>query len=62
MFGPDIPVVDLLVVIVLDLHDLVAGGEGPSETLDLVVPGGIECSLQFDVQGSRADPAAIHRT
>ena len=32
----DVAVIDLLVIIVLDLHDLVAGREGPAETLDLV--------------------------
>jgi hypothetical protein len=49
----NVAVIHVLVIIVLDLHDLVAGGEGPSETLDLVVAGGIECSLQFDVQPPR---------
>jgi hypothetical protein len=46
----DIAVVDLLVVVVLDLHDLVAGGEGPAEPLDLAVAGRIERGLQLDVQ------------
>ena len=36
----DIAVVDLFVVIVLDLHDLVAGGKGPAEALDLAIAGG----------------------
>src|SRR5262249_21247028 len=35
----DIAVVDLLVVVVLDLHDLVAGREGPAESLDLTFAG-----------------------
>ena len=29
------------VVVVLDLHDLVAGGESPAEPLDLAFVGGI---------------------
>ena len=46
----DVAVVDLLIVIVLDLHDLVAGGEGPAEPLHLAITGGVERCLQFDVQ------------
>ena len=45
----DVAVVDLLVVVVLDLHDFVAGGEGPAEALDLAIAGGIERGLQLDV-------------
>ena len=41
----DIAVVDLLVVIVLDLHDFVAGGEGPAKPLYLAITGGIERGL-----------------
>jgi hypothetical protein len=41
----NIAVVDLLVVVVLDLHNLVAGGEGPTEPLYLVVASGIERGL-----------------
>ena len=57
----DVAVVDLLVVVVLDLHDLVAGREGPAETLDLPGAGGVERSLKFDVERPRADAAAVHR-
>src|SRR5262249_23360854 len=32
--GADVAVVDLLVVVVLDLHDLIAGRKGPTEPLD----------------------------
>ena len=35
----DVAVIDLLVVVVLDLHHLVAGGEGPAEPLDLALAG-----------------------
>ena len=41
----DIAVVNLLVVIVLDLHDLVTGREGPTEPLHLAITGGIERGL-----------------
>src|SRR5271165_4213768 len=36
----DIAVVDLLVVVILDLHELVAWGKGPGETFDLAISGG----------------------
>src|SRR5205823_12225410 len=58
----DITVVDLLVVVVLDLHHLVAGGKGPAEPLDLAIAGGIERCLQLDVQRPRAYAAPVHRT
>src|SRR5258706_3745384 len=57
----DVAVVDVLVVVILDLHDLVTGGEGPAEPLDFPVVGGIESGLQFDVERSGADTAAVHR-
>ena len=47
---------------ILDLHDLIAGCEGPPKALDLAIAGGIECSLQFDVQGACTNPASVHRT
>ena len=37
--GADFTVVDLLVVIILDLHDLVSRREGPAKSLDLALPG-----------------------
>ena len=57
----DVAVVDLLVVVVLDLHHLVAGREGPAETLDLALAGGVQRRLQFDVERAGADAAAVHR-
>ena len=41
----DVAIIDLLVVVVLDLHDLVAGRKGPAEALDFVVAGGVESGL-----------------
>src|SRR5262249_9661657 len=58
----DIAVVDLLVVVVLDLHDLVAGREGPAESLDLTFAGRIQGRLQFDVERPRTNAAAVHGT
>ena len=57
----DVAVVDLLVVVILDLHDLVAGRKGPAETLDLALAGGVQRRLQFDVERTRANAAAVHR-
>src|SRR5208337_3694116 len=58
----DVAVVDLLVVVILDLHDLVAGRKGPAEPLDLAFAGGVQRRLQFDVERTRADAATVHRT
>ena len=57
----NVAVVDFLVVVIFDLHDLVAGRKGPSETLDLAFAGGVQRRLQFDVERSRADATAVHR-
>src|SRR5258708_39225266 len=57
----DVAVVDVLVVVILDLHDLVTGGEGPAAPLDFPVVGGIESGLQFNVERSGADTAAVPR-
>src|ERR1700733_427900 len=56
-----ITVVDLTIVVVLDLHDLVAWTEGPAKTLDVRLAGWIERLLQLDVQRACAKPAAVHR-
>src|SRR5262245_47330274 len=58
----DITVVDLLFVVVLDLHHLVARGKGPAEPLDLAIAGRIERRLQLDVQRQRTRSAPVHRT
>src|SRR5262249_52708740 len=60
--GADVAVVNLLVVVVLDLHHLVAGGKSPAEAFNLAVAGGIERCLQFDVQRARTNTTPIHRT
>ena len=46
----DVAVIDFLVVVVLDLHDLVARGEGPAEAFDLALAGRIEGRLQLDIE------------
>jgi hypothetical protein len=58
----DVAVVNLLVVVVLDLHHLIARCEGPTEPLNLAVAGGIERCLQLDVQRSRTYSPSIHWT
>src|ERR1700719_1866329 len=57
----DVSVVDLFVIVILDLHDLVADGKGRPEFLDLWFSSRIESPLQFDVQRTGAEPAAVHR-
>lgn len=56
----DVTVVDLLVVIVLDLHNLIAGRESPAESLDLTLPSGVQRHLQLDVKRASADAASVH--
>ena len=51
----------VLVVVILDLHDLVAGRKGPAEPLDFAFAGGVQRRLQFDVERTRADAAAVYR-
>src|SRR6266568_2594921 len=57
----DVAVIDLLLVIVLDLHDLVAGREDPAESFDFSFAGRIQGRLQFDVERARTDAAPVHR-
>src|SRR5258708_5326031 len=57
----DVAIVDVLVIVILDLHDLVTRSEGPAEPFDFQIAGGIESGLQFDVERSRADTSAVHR-
>src|SRR5258705_9967471 len=45
----DVAVIDLLVVIVFDLHHFIAGRERPTKALDLALAGGVQSRLQFDV-------------
>jgi len=48
---------DLLVVVVLDLHHLIAGREGPTEALDLTLAGRVQRRLSFDVSHPRSPNA-----
>src|SRR5262249_52907260 len=57
---PDIAVVDFLVVVIFDLHDLVAGCEGPAEALDLAFVGRVQGPLQLDGARGSADGAEVH--
>src|SRR5499427_8829242 len=57
----EIAVVDVLVVIVLDLHDLVARAEGPAEAFDADLARGVECILKLDIEGASTEAAAVHR-
>ena len=41
-YKTDVAILDLLVIVVLDLHDLVARREGPPEPFYLAISGGIE--------------------
>src|SRR5439155_6853208 len=60
-YNTEIAVVNVAVVIVLDLHDLVAGAEDLAEALDAQLARRVQRLLQFEVQGTRAEPAAVHR-
>src|SRR6478609_2385554 len=57
----DVAVVDLLVVVVLNLHHLVAWRESPTETLDLPITRWIQCRLQLNIERASANAASIHR-
>jgi cytochrome c len=54
----DVTVINVLVVVILDLHYLVAGREGPAEALNLAITGGVQRSLQCDVERAGADAAS----
>jgi hypothetical protein len=45
----EVAVVDVLVVVILDLHHLVAGAEGPAEALNRTVAGRVEDLLELEV-------------
>ena len=57
----DVAVVDLLVVVVLDLHHLVAGREGPAEAFDAPLAGRVQGGLEHQVERTRARGAPVHR-
>ena len=58
---PEVAVVDLALVVVLDLHDLVAGAEGPAEALDPDLARRVQQLLQLQVQRPCPEPAPVHR-
>ena len=58
----DVTVIDFLVVVILDLHDLVAGREGPAKAFDLSLASRVQRFLQFDIERSGTDAATVHRT
>jgi hypothetical protein len=57
----DVAVVDLAVVVVLDLHDLVADAECRAELLHAVLARRVQRGLQRLVDCARTRDAAIHR-
>src|SRR6516164_5444392 len=61
MDGANLAVVNLFVVVVLDLHHLVASRKGPAKSLDLFVARGIKRRLQLNVQGPRTNSTPVHR-
>src|SRR5271169_3805995 len=58
---PNVAVIDILVVVIFDLHDLVPWGEGPAKPLDLMIAGRIQNSLQLDIERASSDAASVHR-
>jgi hypothetical protein len=61
MDGTNVAVVNFFVVIVLDLHDLVASRKGPAKLLNFFVARGIKRRLQLNVQGPRTNSTPVHR-
>src|SRR5260370_4280265 len=57
----EVAIVDVLVVIVLDLHDLVARTEGPAEALDADLARRVQSVLKLDIHGAGTEAAAVHR-
>src|SRR6516165_2338120 len=56
----EVPVVDLLVIIVLDLHDLVARTEGPAETVNADLARRVQHVLQLYIERAGTEAAPIH--
>src|ERR1700730_12470593 len=57
----EVAVVDLLVIVVLDLHDLISWTEGPAETLDADLTGRVTRRLQLDIEGAGTEATPVHR-
>ena len=60
-YDAEIAVIDVFVVVVLDLHDLVARAEGPAEAFDADLARRVQRRLQLDVEGTGTEAAAVHR-
>src|SRR5215472_13889001 len=58
----EITVVDVLVVIVLDLHDLVAGTECPAKAYNAGLAWRVQYLLKLNVQRAGTEATAVHRT
>src|SRR5262252_2105019 len=58
----EVAIVDILVVIVLDLHDLVARTEGPAEPLDADLARRVQRVLQLDVERAGTETTPVHWT
>src|SRR5260370_16914456 len=59
-YDAEIAVVDVLVVVVLDLHHLIARAEGPAEALDADLAGRVQRVLQLDIERAGTEAAAVH--
>src|ERR1700752_2840653 len=57
----EVAIVDILVVIVLDLHDLVARAEGPAKPLDADLARRVQGVLQLNIQRAGTEAAPVHR-
>src|SRR6516164_4497180 len=57
----EVAIVDILVVIILDLHDLVARAEGPAKPFYADLARRVQGVLQLDVQRASAEAAPVHR-
>ena len=56
----DVAIIDLFVIVIFDLHDLVADGKTRPEFFDLWVTPRIESPLQLNIQRTGSEPAAVH--
>src|SRR5271165_86889 len=57
----EVAVVHVLVVVVLDLHHLVARAECPAEALDADIARRVQRVLQLDIERASPEAAAVHR-
>jgi hypothetical protein len=57
----EVPVVDLLVIVVFDLHHLVADAAGRAEALATQFARRVQRLLQIEIERPSAEAAAVHR-